>query len=664
MFNLPPRNDPQQKRKLHQSTLNEFVPSQKHKPNPTPPPASAQTSNVFTLPPRQSSQTPQQTSQQPRAQIPQAQTSSVFTLPPRQSSQTKPQQTPQQSKAQLQQAQTSSVFTLPPRASSQTKPQQQSQPPPPRPSQSSCLFELPPRASSQKNETMKTPTPSSNKTTPSSNKTIPLATFANPKPRSNIPVESRLDCLYWVKKPAPDNRCSELIACPVSKAGSNDESFPLFVETPKWIGVPRFLGKEMYGPAKVDGLTLGDPMNPDISFTWTLQDTPQKPQKDAVNSWLKTGEGVICVPCGAGKTVIGVYLALLMHRRTLILVQNTGLLKQWVCRIRTICPGAAIGIVQQKRCEIAGMDFVIGMMQTVRQSTANFDSIGMVIVDETHHIAARTFSQSVTKVHPRYILGLSATPERKDGLTYVVYGLVGPLVFKSTRQDIHPQTIRQIEYPDGNQKVIKYKNGMLGMPTMVNRMVADERRNKLIGMCIHRLFSTPGITKVLVISDRREHCIQMNELYGRSFTSGLYVGGMKEHDMEESKTKQLIFASYPMAKEFLDIDALNGMVLATPCIVDAEQVVGRLRENTAPQFPCANDDEYEEELDFALGPIAKCGEIVKNYLKSSNSRTRIVYDIVDPFDIFDGLAWKRYRVYKSLKYHVNRIKLSEFLAEM
>lgn len=491
--------------------------------------------------------------------------------------------------------------------------------------------------------------------------------------RSPAAVVSKLDQLYWIRKPAPDERW-KMVATPLTKglvAEDTDTSYPLYVEGRDWIGLPRFLGRDLYGPATTSNLSEGAPMNPDLRFTWELQDTPQKPQKAAIQAWLDNhGEGVLCLPCGAGKTVIAVYLALLKRRRTLILVQNGGLLLQWQERIQAICPQARVGIIQQDKCQIEGQDCVLGMIQTVRQSTADFRSFGMVIVDECHHIAAKTFSQSVMKTCPRYILGLSATPERRDGLTYVLHGLLGPLVYKSERRDLTPQHITQIEYDGGNRKVVLYKNGVKGVPTMVTRMTQDVRRNQLVDACVQRLLTTPGIRKILVISDRREHLETLHQTYTQQqYRVGLYIGNMKKADLEATKQQQIILASYAMAKEYLDIDGLNGMVLATPCLVDTEQVVGRLRENLASAYGLSSlleDADWEEQLEFVgracqwTRPLLK---LVQTYARTTEpSRTRLVYDIVDTFDLFDAVAWKRFQIYKRLGYCVRRVSTDVFWA--
>jgi len=483
-------------------------------------------------------------------------------------------------------------------------------------------------------------------------------------------METKLDCYYWVNKPLPDEDW-KVMAAPTTKDFSGEfvEPYPIHIEEDIRVGVPRFFGCQKYGKPCINNTTEGDPMNPDIHFTWKLQNTPQKPQEDAVKAWLKNnGEGVLCLPCGAGKTVIAVYLALLKHRRTLILVHNEGLMYQWIERIQMICPQAKIGIIQQDKCQIASMDFIIGMVQTVRATNNNLDSVGMVIVDECHHIAAKTFSQSVLKTKCRYVLGLSATPTRKDGLTYVIHWLLGPLIFETKRRDIIPQEITQIEYSAGNQKVVTYKNGMIGLPVMTNRMLKDQKRNQLVHYCMEKLINNSGIQKMLVLSARREHLKDLFELYSKKYDCGLYIGQMKKNDLENATTKRIIFASYNMAQEFLDIGGLNGMVLATPPPSNIEQIIGRLRENlNAAYSGCKTmneDEDYEEELEYCLEAVQLPLDLIHlciKYTKTPIDRQRIVYDIVDTFSIFLGMSWSRFKKYQELGYKVKRVSEEQFM---
>ena len=485
-----------------------------------------------------------------------------------------------------------------------------------------------------------------------------------------------LDHWYWLQKPVIckmtgeiDNESWKIVVTPVVNSKfSNEEAepYPLYEETLTHVGIPRFLGLERYGEPNVDQLNEGEPMNPDLKFTWELQNTPQKPQQDAVNAWLNNGcRGVIKLGCGTGKTVIAIKIAWLKKRRTLFLIHNEGLLYQVMDRIKAIIPEAKIGVLRQKKREIEGMDFVIGMIQSFKNvDPKELDSFGMLIVDECHHIAAKTFCRAVLKTKCKYVLGLSATPERKDGLSHVIHWLLGPVVFSAERRDITPQKIYQVEYKDGNQKLIQYKNGILGIPTMVTRMTLDAKRNQLVDTCLKKLFYKNGITKIIVLSARRDHLKQMYENHKTNYDCGLYIGQLKKNDLESAKERQVIFATFSMANEFLDIAGLNGMILATPASGNLEQIIGRLREKMGVYDTCKSTEEdvnYEEEIEFVLKQLNMTNKIIdsiKEYLKASTDR--VVIDIVDPFDVFDGMAWKRFHGYKKLDYIVKRMNQTDF----
>ena len=155
-------------------------------------------------------------------------------------------------------------------------------------------------------------------------------------------------------------------------------------------------------------------------------------QNEAFDAAIKAGHGVLSLPCGYGKTTVSLAIASKLGYRTMIIVHKQFLADQWKERIQQFCPGATIGMVQQNKKEV-DCDFVIAMLQSLslkEYSFSDFESIGTVIVDEAHHICAKVFSQSLFKLCPRHIYGLSATPERKDGLTKVLHWFMGPTFFR------------------------------------------------------------------------------------------------------------------------------------------------------------------------------------------------------------------------------------------
>lgn len=445
----------------------------------------------------------------------------------------------------------------------------------------------------------------------------------------------RLTNMYWMElSPDSDSASLDIHKTTLTVTPKRDDltkgnSFTMWVNssqltllTPPTFGVPRFYGIEQFGKDFKDETTIGVPMRDGIKFIGGLRDTVQYPQKQASEAWTAGGcNGVISLVCGSGKTVVAIKSAVDMGRRTLILVHKTDLIEQWAMQIAKFAPEAKIGKLQQNVIEIEGYDFTIGILHSLyKRNYPLLDTFGMVIVDEGHHIGARTFSQTMFKLRPKYTMGLTATPVRKDGLTDILYWLLGPLVYRSERCDVRPQYIYQVVYDQGNQKVIQYKGGRVAMASMVTRLTKDVARNNLILDQLRVLRSKPDIRKIIVLTDRRDHIDYLYDEIQEQFNiiPGKYLGGLSSSKMEEAKNQSIILATYPMAREALDIPNMNGMILATP-IGDAEQVIGRLRESDC---------------------------------------NRYVVDIVDPFSLFEGMSWKRFHLYKKFGYIINKIHWS------
>ena len=209
--------------------------------------------------------------------------------------------------------------------------------------------------------------------------------------------------------------------------------FKVFKIIKNGICVPRFYGIEKLGEPKED--RRPQPTRIRTKFAGTLRDATH--QNEALAAALKAGHGVLSLPCGFGKTTVSLAIACKLGYRTMIVVHKQFLADQWRERIQQFCPGATIGIVQQDKKEV-DCDFVIAMLQSLSLKEYNFsdfESVGTLIVDEAHHICAKVFSQSLFKMCPKHIFGLSATPERKDGLTKVLHWFMGPTFFAVERKN-------------------------------------------------------------------------------------------------------------------------------------------------------------------------------------------------------------------------------------
>uniref|UniRef100_A0AB38ZMC2 Helicase D10 n=1 Tax=Mantoniella tinhauana virus 1 TaxID=3111543 RepID=A0AB38ZMC2_9VIRU len=382
--------------------------------------------------------------------------------------------------------------------------------------------------------------------------------------------------------------------------------FKVFKPAKNGICVPRFYGTSTLG--EPDNDRRPEPKRIKTAFVGKLRDATH--QNEALAAALKAGHGVLSLPCGYGKTTVSLAIACNLGYRTMIVVHKQFLADQWKERIQQFCPGATIGIVQQDRKEVE-CDFVIAMLQSLSLKEYNFsdfESIGTLIVDEAHHVCAKVFSQSLFKLCPRHIYGLSATPERKDGLTKVLHWFMGPTFFAVERKNQEQVQVFTIVYESSRFRdpPPSTRNGKISMPSMITELVEDRERNKMLVALVKR--ASAGTRQLLVLSDRRLHCEFLHQCFPKS--SGLYMGGMKEEQLQESSKKKIIFATFSQAHEGLDIPTLDTVILASPKS-DITQSIGRIMRETKG--------------------------------KKNNPQ---IFDIHDKWSVFSAMYYKRLKVYR------------------
>jgi hypothetical protein len=356
--------------------------------------------------------------------------------------------------------------------------------------------------------------------------------------------------------------------------GIRPPSFKVFREGKSgMMYVPRFFGDPATSDKRVE------PVKTSIEFVGKLRDSTRQNEafRAGTKAFREVGGGVLSLDAGFGKTTCALAFAAHLGVRTMIIVHKEFLANQWKERIGQFCPGATIGRVQQDTFDIE-CDFVIAMIQTMcsRENEPNaFDSIGLVVVDEAHHIGAAAFSQTMFKLCPKYALGLTATPERKDGLTNILYWFMGPEFFRVQRAH---QTTTQVEAIFFDDPVFREappvsRFGKINMAGMVTQLTEIPARNQKI---LHLVRGLDPTRRVLLLSDRREHCFWLRDnLEG----SAVYLGGMNEKDLDAASKHTIIVATYSMAQEGLDIPVLDTLVMTTPHS-DVTQAVGRIMRET------------------------------------------------------------------------------------
>jgi superfamily II DNA or RNA helicase len=364
---------------------------------------------------------------------------------------------------------------------------------------------------------------------------------------------------------------------------SEQKSFPAYRESNNKFYVPHYYGIENYGKPGSYKINEGDSI--DLEFNGQLRDY----QEPVVNKFIDHcnnviyGGGLLELYCGWGKTSASLYILSKLKKKTLVIVHKEFLMNQWIERIQQFLPKARIGKIQGPIIDIDDKDIVIGMLQSLSMKeypSSTFESFGLTIIDEVHHISSEVFSNSLFKLVTKYMLGLSATMNRKDGTTKVFKMFLGDVIFKGKRDEERNVTVRAIEYKVDDEEFNEVKLDFRGKPaysTMISKLCEYNRRSEFILKVISDMFLENPNQQILILGHNRNLLKYLHDaIVHRNITTvGYYVGGMKEQALKISETKHAVIGTFSMASEALDIKSLTTLIMATPK-TDIEQSVGRI----------------------------------------------------------------------------------------
>jgi len=362
------------------------------------------------------------------------------------------------------------------------------------------------------------------------------------------------------------------------------EPFPVYLENDKYLCVPKYYGLEKFGPPNKNKELLGVETN--IEFNGSLRPKQQAIMDIVLEKLDKFDGGLISLGCGQGKTVLSLYIACKLKVKTLVIVHKSFLLNQWLQRA-TEFTTAKIGIIQQNKIEIDGNDIVIGMLQSIakdKYDTSVFKDFGLVIFDEAHHAPSKYFSRALPIIACKKTLALSATPNRPDKLEKVLYWYFGNILYQAESEKIKNVLVKMIKYNIEHPNFKEYKQNYgedINRPKTINKLIQIDKRNKFIIDNIKEIL-LENERKLLILSDRVEHLTILKNLLDNALSdisTSYYIGGLKQKVLDESEKAQVIFATYSMAAEALDIPTLNTLIMVTPR-KEVEQAVGRITRKT------------------------------------------------------------------------------------
>jgi superfamily II DNA or RNA helicase len=393
-----------------------------------------------------------------------------------------------------------------------------------------------------------------------------------------------------------DSIRTELTVKPfVEDYGDDVQPFPVFSEDTDNIYLPRYYGISKFGKPKLTTLT-SNKSSTKFKFTGLLRDYQTEIVDKCLKSIRGNGGGLLSVGCGQGKTTMALKIATELGLKTLVLVHKTFLQDQWIERAKQFT-NAKIGIIRQNTIQVDGFDIVIGMVQSISMRDYDqsiFDQFDFLICDEAHRYGSRVFSRALQKVGAKHTFSLSATPKRLDGLTKVINWFMGDTIFSQPPKPNKHVIAKVFKYQSDDPLFVEKKMWCKGSlkasnTKMITNLINIKSRNDHIINIINELRKYPE-RKILILSGRRDHLthlkdsvdkfiqedIKNGKILDKECRTYYYVGGMKKLDRHDAELYgDILFGTYEMAQEGLDIDRLNTIILATPK-KNITQAVGRI----------------------------------------------------------------------------------------
>lgn len=353
-------------------------------------------------------------------------------------------------------------------------------------------------------------------------------------------------------------------------------------------------------------------------------------QETAVKTVLKAKNGILVMPCGAGKTNCGLEIIARIGGRALWLTHTQDLLNQSLNRAKSVldCDNSCYGTITAGKVNI-GSHITFATVQTMcKIDLPKYkNAFDVIIVDESAHCCGSPtrvtqFYKVLSNLSARYKIGLTATPKRADGLEKSMFALLGGIIHTVSREAVAERTckviVKPIEtgyIPDVNN--VTQGDGTLDYMALIDDLISNEDRFKKVLDVIENLDGS-----AIVLANRVVYLQRLNEAYsGRSVClsgAGYTKKAKAERKAALDKLRcgdiDVVFSTYALASEGLDCPTLKYVVFATP-------------------------EKNPTTIEQSAGRVAR---------KADGKEYGTVIDFVDDFSMYKGWYKKRLGYYKKI----------------
>jgi superfamily II DNA or RNA helicase len=492
-----------------------------------------------------------------------------------------------------------------------------------------------------------------------------------------------------------------------SPMNDSQKTFPAYRESANKFYVPHYYGSEKFGPPKQYKIAEGTDI--DLDFCGRLRDYQEPVVGKFIDHCTNSvcGGGLLELPCAWGKTSGSLYILSKLKKKAIVIVHKEFLMNQWVERIQQFLPKARIGKIQGPIVDVEDKDIVLCMLQSLiskEYEPSLFEQFGLTIIDEVHHISSQSFSNSLFKVVTKYMLGLSATMERKDGTTSVFKMFLGNVIYKAENKSDLLVEVRQVTYKvnddEFNETILDYR-GKPQNSSMISKLCEYNRRTEFIiktlcdfirveevdseTMCQHKLEMDKAVPNCLICGNNNNYlvrntccdsvkycmpCMENIEAksikrerpkcpcckkvlkYEQNYIENKYVNPLeKTHTIVMAHNLNILHYIYKkfVCKNLASVGYyIGGMSEADLKRSEKKQII------ISSYVMCSEGlDIPTLNAEFLITPKTDIVQIVGRILRAKHKFSHpIIYDFVDSHDVFQRQWLKRKAYYKKQNYKI------------
>lgn len=362
---------------------------------------------------------------------------------------------------------------------------------------------------------------------------------------------------------------------------------------------------------EIESLSIPQPKI-EFPFDGNLLERQKLIRNDIFSILNRTKSILLCLHTGFGKTIFAIYLASKIGMKTLILCHRKIIMDQWINAVKKYCPGVSIELCNPKKKPTS--DVVICNVLTVPKcnegdsSRSAFKQYGCLILDEIHTVCTEQFSKALFHIFPQWMIGLSATPYRSDGMDKIIELYVGPeAVYKEMWRIFNVYKLNTLFTPE----IGRNPDGSVEWNSALTSQANSPSRNELIVKCIQYFSSR----KILVLVKRKDHATILKQM---CINIGEDVDTFMESDKMANYNCRVLIATYSKGGVGFDHPGLDMLIGAADVEENFMQYLGRVfrKDDTAPIYIDLIDNNpiMKKHSNTRIKICKSVGGIVRDFL--------------------------------------------------